>query len=266
MARSVSALLEEQFTRVAAKNTAASKQSAALIKHALAIHDSLGSVRGPIKKRAESEQRNDRWFDAELKSAYSAKVQELGHLRLNVEKLASALKASKPALPAFDRSDVLSAMETIAIAQRVASTDPTKLHTLTPAERMAALRVPTLAKLPESIVNEWTSKFIRDADPQRMETYETDADAVRAAEDALTIVKRSLQHEAGFIDPKTGVPTPFWDNFERDSLAPLNAEIESHRVEQERQSAMASVAAAREALRQAEESEHQAIIKQLKSL
>ncbi|WP_454647800.1 hypothetical protein [Bradyrhizobium liaoningense] len=264
--RSLSRLLEEQHTRVAALDTAASKQVAALIKHAMVIHDSLKGVREPIGKRAESEQRNAQWLEAQLNSAFGGLVQEMGRLRLDIGKLSSAVKSTKPTLPAFDRSDLLSTMETVALAQRVANVDPTKLHTLSPAEKLAALRVPALANISDAVAEEWTNKFIRDADPQRMEAYEKDADAVQAAEDVLTMVKRELQREAGFIDQKTGLPNAFWHDFERDSLAPLNAEIESQRVEHEHKTAMDSVAAARTALREAEEREHRAVIKRLKSI
>jgi hypothetical protein len=80
-------------------------------------------------------------------------------------------------------------------AQRVATT--TKYSDISPAERLAALRVPTLAKLPPSIVEHWTDEAIAAANPDRMATYKQDAEAVSEAEAAFDMVRLSLQQEAG---------------------------------------------------------------------
>jgi hypothetical protein len=87
----------------------------------------------------------------ETRNAFGGRLRELARLEIELTNWKQAHRASKPALPPVDRSDIFGAMETVALAQRVATMDATKYHTLSPTERLAALRMPALAKVPASV-------------------------------------------------------------------------------------------------------------------
>jgi hypothetical protein len=157
--RSVTKLLDDKVGRLSGLDTATSKATTDFVKRALAIQNSLAGVREPLKKRATDEQRTNQWLETETRNAFGAKVRDLARLRFDIDQLKSTLSASKPSLPAIDRSDFLGAMEIIAVAQRVATSK--NYQEVSPAERLAALRVPTLAKLPPSVVEHWTDEANR---------------------------------------------------------------------------------------------------------
>jgi hypothetical protein len=262
--RSVTKILEAQIARLDGVQTAASEQAAKIIKRSLAIQNSLGEVREPLKKRAEAEQRNTKWLESETQNAFGAKVRDIARLRFEADQLKSALSASKPSLPPIDRSDFLGAMEVIAVAQRVATSK--NYQELSPAERVAALRVPTLAKLPPSIVEHWTDEAIAATDPDRMATYKQDLETIRSAEGALDIVTQSLQQEAGFVDNTTGAPSPSWGSFERVHTEPIRKEMEAKERERQHGRAVDAVEKAKDALRAAESERFRKEIEFLKNM
>jgi hypothetical protein len=248
--RSVTKLLETQHARLSGVKSAASDKAADIVKRALAVQNSLAGVREPIKKRAETEQRNSQWLDTETRNAFAEKVRDLARLRFDINQLKSNLSTSKPGLPPIDRTDFLGAMEVIAVAQRVAASK--NYQEISPAERLAALRVPTLAKLPPSIVEHWTNEAITAADPDRMATYQQDQEVIREAQSAVDIVKHSLQHELGFIDRVTGVPSPAYGAFEREAEKPIRQELDKAQKLAAHGRALDAVDAAKKALSEAE--------------
>jgi hypothetical protein len=111
-------------------------------------------------------------------------LRELARLEIELTNWKQAHRASKPALPPVDRSDIFGAMETVALAQRVATMDATKYHTLSPTERLAALRMPALAKVPASVEARWTDEAIAAANPDRMAAFQEDLEVIDEAEPA----------------------------------------------------------------------------------
>ena len=236
------------------------------VKHALGIHNGLANVKPPIAKRANDEQRNDAWRHAETNKAFGERFREWARLSMEVESTARTHSASKPALPAFDKTDMLAAMETIAVAQRVASSDPMKYHQLTPSERIAALRVPTLANIPESVAERWTEEAIGNLHPERLAAYRQDLEVIEEAKTALEMVKHSFQAEAGFIDNTTGMPSPLWGAFEREHPDPIRKELERAEATRSKARADDAVEAARRALERAEIEQHREDIAILKAI
>jgi len=264
--RSVKALLENKLQRVAAIDSATSKAMANAVKHALGIHNGLANVKPPIAKRANDEQRNDAWRRTETNKAFGERLREWARVAMEVESTARAHAASKPTLPAFDKTDMLAAMETIAIAQRVASSDPMKYHELSPIERIAALRVPTLAKIPPSVAERWTEEAIGNLYPERLAAYRQDLEVIEEAKTAMEMVKHSFQAEAGFIDSTTGAAGPQWGAFEREHLGPIRQELEKAEATRSKARADSAVEEARRALQKAEFEQNREEIALLKAM
>ncbi|WP_441229446.1 hypothetical protein AB7828_03825 [Tardiphaga sp. 215_C5_N2_1] len=263
---SIRALLEGKVARVSASNSATSKSLTSAIKHALSIHNALGNVKEPLAKRAKDEQRNAEWLATETRKAFGERLRELARLRVEVESTARAHAASKPTLPAFDKSDVLAAMETIAVAQRVASTKANEYHKLSPAERLAALRVPTLANIPPSVAERWTEEAISNISPERAAIYRTDQELIEEATSALEIVKHSMAREVGMVDPDSGTANYAWQAFEREHLEPIKRDLERQDLVRANGRNLDAVAEAEQALRAAQAIQSQQERELLKSL
>jgi hypothetical protein len=263
---SVKKLLEGKLGRLETSKTAAAQSLAKTVKHALNIHDALGSVREPIKQRAETEQRNAAWMLTETQKAFGGRLRELARLEIDLTTWKAAHRASKPALPPVDRSDIFGALETVALCQRIATMKVTDYHTLSSTERMAALRMPTLAKVPASVEARWTDEAVAAANPERMTSFTEDLAVIDEAEQALTIVKLSLQSEAGYVDNSTGLPSGAWGTFEREHLAPIRKELEAAEAAKAKIRADDAVAEARKALVAAENEQHRQEIEALRKL
>jgi hypothetical protein len=261
--RSITKLLEDKVTRLSGLDTAVSKETTDFVKCALAIQNSLAGVREPLKKRAADEQRTNGWLETETRNAFGAKVRDLARLRFDIDQLNATLSASKPSLPPIDRTDFLGAMEVIAVAQRVATSK--NYQELSSAERLAALRVPTLARLPASVVEHWTDEALTAADPDRMTAYKQDVETIREAQGAVDIVKQSLQQEAGFVDNTTGTTGPAWGAFERVHTEPIRKEMQAKERERQHGRAVDAVEKAKDALRAAENERHRQEIEFLKA-
>lgn len=253
---SVKKLLENKLSRLEASPTAAARSLTKTVKHALSIHNALGGVREPIKKRAEAEQRNAQWLHTETRNAFGGRLRELARLQIEMTHWKSAHRASKPALPPVDRSDIFAALETVALCQRIATMDPLQHHTLSPTERLAALRMPALAKVPASVEARWTDEAIAAANPDRMNTFAEDVEVIEEAEQAIEMVRLALQSEAGFVDGSTGMPSPSWGAFEREHLGPIRKEMEAAEAAKAKVRAADAVTEAQRALRDAENEQH----------
>lgn len=225
MARSVKAILDGTISRLGSSTAPTAKKALAAVKRATAVYDSLTTVRDPILAQAATEQRNEAWSQSAINKAFGEKLGELARIQHEVGHLRSAHRASAPKLPSVDRTDVFAALESIEIAKRVAQIPPDQHHKLSPAEKLAALRSPTLAKLSPSETDMWTADIIKATQPDRIAAY-VDGDAVLdAVDETLMIVKQSLQVVTGMVDTQSGVPTSNWHSFEREHLAPIHAEL-----------------------------------------
>jgi hypothetical protein len=224
------------------------------------LFDSLAEVAGPIRKQAEAEQRNGDWLNATLRKSFGNKLAEYTRLSHEVAAAKDAHARAAPTLPAFDRGDFLAAMEVVAVAQRVAATPADAYHKLTTAERVAALRAPVLAKLPESVAGAWNREIVSSIEPERYAAHQADAEAIEQAEQILFFTKTELQSASGFLDVETKRPSPQWSEFEREVVEPIAEEIrQQEAIEALRREEDARQANA-EALRKLRSSEHRASI------
>jgi hypothetical protein len=263
---STKALLERKLSRLEASQTAAARSLVKTVKHALTIHNALSGVREPIKKRAETEQRNAAWTLTETQKAFGGRLRELARLEIELTHWKQAHRASKPSLPSVDRSDIFGALETVALCRRIATMDTMQYHTLSPTERLAALRMPALAKVPPSVEARWTDEAIAATNPDRMTTFNEDLEVIEEAEQAISIVRLSLQSEAGYVDSTTGMPSPSWGAFEREHLGPIRKELEAAENAKAKIRGDDAVVEARKALVEAENEQHRQEMEALKKL
>ncbi|KIZ38063.1 MULTISPECIES: hypothetical protein [Rhodopseudomonas] len=224
MAKTTRDLIANKLTAIEGSPAKMAKSIAGALNKALRVYDTLPTVRAPIIAQAESEQRNEAWHKAAVNKAFGDKLVELARLRHDVALLHRAHDASKPTIPPIDRTDLLSVMETISLAQRVAATPPDQVHHLSRDERIAALRVPATARLSPETAQFWHDQIVQSDQPELFAAHQEDAAALRDANDVLFMVQRGLQEEAGFVGDSGG-PTHAWSAFEREHLAPLHDEI-----------------------------------------
>lgn len=259
-------LISGIITRLEGSKAPTATKLASTVKMLRAAHDSLPGIRPPIEKQAVSEQRNDQWKSNAINKAFGAKFGEIARLQHEIVQLKRSHIASRPGIPSMDKSDFLAAMETISVAQRVAGMDPTQYHKLTPQEKIAALRVPTLAKIPPQTADFWHDEIVRAEQPERLAVYQEDAEALRAAEDVMTMVKTVFQEATGFVDRETGRPNHQWAQFEREHLAPIQKELEAQEEAKALGRAMDAVSKAKAALQKAEIEQNREEIALLKAL
>jgi len=266
MVRSTRELLQAKIDRLEASQAPTAPRVAAAIKRAAAIQDSLKGIREPIAKQAAAEQRNEAWQSAAINKAFGSKVAELARLKHEIAQLKREHAATRPTIAPIDKTDFLAAMEVIAVAQRVAATPPDKIHTLTPAEKLAALRVPALAKISPDMANVWHDEIVGAEQPERLAVYQESAEVLQEAADAFTMVNTVMQQEVGFVDKDSGRPTQQWHAFEREHLAPIQREMQAQEDTKKAATLGDAVVQARDALRNAEKAEHEAFVKAVKAM
>jgi hypothetical protein len=210
------------------RSSPVAKRVAALAKHSGAIFDTLSHVRAPIERQAAAEQRTDEWKDAAIKKRYASSLLELHRIQAEISGLRTAHAAMKPKPRAsrVDRTDLVGALELLELAKKVAARPVQDLDKATPAERAAALAMPRLAGISESVANAWSDEFLASESPHALEAHRQDAETIREAKNAVQIAILELQRETGFLD-EDGVPSSQWDAFQRNALKDAAPELEA---------------------------------------
>lgn len=228
-ASSVAKMIQGMVDNIAKSSARAAPAAADRVKRALDVYATLPGLQEPIAKRAAEEQRNGTWLKEQVAKAYAGKFADIARLRHQNDIARKKHEQSKPRLPEFDRNDVFAGLQTLEIAKRVATTDPMKRARLSPAEKLAALRMPEIAGLLPSQVETWTAEILTATDPAGMKAYTESAEALAEADRALDIVRLGFQREAGFVTDG-GFPSPQWRNYERDQMNALKAEFDAAEV------------------------------------
>jgi hypothetical protein len=226
--RNIRNYIEAPATKFAESKSALAKSLAGAMKRALATYDELPTLRAPIVEQAGAEMRNEAWRDGELNKVFGGKLGEVARLDREVKIARRAHEGSKPTLAPLDTGNLLAVMETVTLAQQVATKGANAR--LTPQEKLAAIRSPALSQVSPEMVGFWMDEIIKTTQPDRVAAYQEDASALDEAELAVTEVKRALQRETGHLNPETGLPNASWDLFARAHLAPLAEEL---RIEDE---------------------------------
>jgi hypothetical protein len=226
MAKSVRDLLRGKIDALANSTAPTAKSAQHAVKRIAAIYDSLANVREPILKQAADEQRTSEWSRSEMNKAFGSKVADLARIKHEIDQIRGAHRASRPALPAVDKTDVFAALESLELAKRVAATPADQRHKLSPAEKMAALRSPALSGITPSVAEAWTADILKATAPERLAAHDDGDSALEEVAEALTMARQSLQAATGFIDAETGLPSQAWSSFEREHMAPVKAELD----------------------------------------
>jgi hypothetical protein len=205
MAKSVRDLLQQKIDRLGSSTAPTAKSAQHAVKRVAAIYDSLAGIREPILKQARDEQRNDLWAKTAIEKAFGSKVADLARIKHEIDQIRGAHRASRPALPAVDKTDVFAALESLELAKRVAATPADQRHKLSPAEKMAALRSPALSGITPSVAEAWTADILKATAPERLAAHDDGNSALEEVAEALTMARQSLQAPGGFIDAETGL-------------------------------------------------------------
>jgi hypothetical protein len=215
----------DRFSKSSAGSASVATETA---QRAVGIHGTLAGIQASIAKKAEQEQRNGAWLKENVNMAFAAKYAEIARLRHQNDKARKNHERTKPMLPAFDRTDVFAALQTMELAKRVAATtDPAKRANLSTTEKLAALRMPELSGLMPSQAAAWTNELLKQTEPEKMKAYTESAEVLAETGRALDLLRLAFQREAGFINRDTGFPSPMWDQFERQQMKILAPEFEA---------------------------------------